>query len=226
MNNNAENAVAEVNDQVETPVVETTKVETPEVKVQVLTIPEVAAAIVKANPELVIHENEATGYKCLITAEKTDLNWKKGLIWNVNCFSKGFNFEFQLYSSKKGAHLVEFVDRFKALANDKIKAENMGLTIRLRIKLPMSLGLDEIVKQATDLIKLVEPVANEVRALLKDEDFVSKKETSKAKKVEEQPKAEDPAKVEEPAVEAPAAEAEVPVTQPKIVEKAAKKSKK
>lgn len=149
-----------------------------------------AVAIAAKLENLVVRPTNSTGYRILGTKENTELNWRKGLFYVLNQYSKGFNLEMQAYSVKKGAHLAEFNPKFQALggkttsAGDSITCEKFGLASRLRIRLPFSVGLDEMVKKAESFIKEVEPTVNEVRALLKDEDFikapkkvVSKKET-------------------------------------------------
>lgn len=206
-----------------------------------------AMAIAEKLGNLVVRPTDSAGYRILGTKENTDLNWRKGLFYVVNQYSKGFNLEMQAYSVKKGAHLAEFNPKFQPLGNtatdagDQIAYEKFGLACRLRIKLPYATGLEEMVKKAESFIKAVEPTVAEVRALLKDEDFikapkkvVSKKETpapvtapvTEVKPVET--KAEVPAEapaeapVQEPAKEEPKAEPAAP----KATSKASKKNDK
>lgn len=206
--------VEEQPQQQETPVTPTAEVKAPEpVKVG---LHETATKIAELMGDLVVRPTDSTGYRILGTKENTDLNWRKGLFYVVNQYSKGFNLEMQAYSVKKGAHLAEFNPKFQPLGNtateagDQISYEKFGLACRLRIKLPFAAGMDEMLKKAQAFIKAVEPTVAEVRALLKDEDFikapkkvVSKKETP----VVAAAPAEAPAAA--PVVEAPAATAPV-----------------
>jgi len=229
------------------PVAKTEEVKKPEVVKVDLHV--AAMAIAEKLGNLVVRPTDSTGYRILGTKENTDLNWRKGLFYVVNQYSKGFNLEMQAYSVKKGAHLAEFNPKFQPLggtsteAGDQIAYEKFGLACRLRIKLPYAAGLEEMVKKAESFIKAVEPTVEAVRALLKDEDFikapkkvVSKKETpvapaavAAAPVAEEKPdetKAELPteapaeAPVQEPVKEEPKGETPAP----KVTNKAAKKN--
>lgn len=198
-----------------------------------------ALAIAEKVGHLMVKPTNSTGYRCLVPRENVELNWRKGLFYEVNQYAKGFTFEMKAYSVKKGAHLAEFNPMFQKLdqivteAGDKIQFEKLGLACRLRIKLPFSLGLEAILTKAAALVKAVNPTVEEVRALLKDEDFikVEKKSEKKVVSTSETPAeapvaaATDTAQVEEHKDEAPAVEpkAEVQPAAPKVQTKPAAK---
>lgn len=199
-----------------------------------------AVAIAEKVGTLTVRPTNSTGYRCLVPCENIELNWRKGLFYEVNQYAKGFTFEMKAYSVKKGAHLAEFNPMFQKLdqivteAGDKIQFEKLGLACRLRIKLPFSLGLETILTKAAALVKAVNPTVEEVRALLKDEDFikVGKKVVSKNETpaVDPAAPATDTVQVEEHKGEAPAVEptkeepkAEEQPATPKVQAKAAAK---
>jgi len=197
------------------------KVETP--AVVPVSVQELAEGVVAVLPILMVRPTESKDYRILGTVAKSEMNWRKGLIYQVLSYSKGLILEAQLYSVKKGAHLAEYKGKFEALITEEIQCLPKGLACRLKIKLPLALGKDGMVAKAVEFINLVEPHFEEVRELLKDEDFLSKKEIAALAK------AAAPAKVEEPAAEAPATEpavteptAEAPA--PTVVKQAAKKN--
>ena len=196
-----------------------------------LDLAETAGKIAAANQFLVVRPTESTGYRILGTVENTDLNWKKGLFYVLNCFSKGFNLEMQAYSVKGGAHLAEFRSKFEDFASEKISIEKFGYAFRLRVKLPFAMGEEAMIAAATEFIALIDPEVQATRLLLKDEDFVSKKESkAKAKLEAEAAKAAAAAPVAtEPVAEAPAQETPAPTAEapaPAVVSKAAKKAAK
>lgn len=191
----------------------------------------VAVAIAAAIPELQVRPTDSTGYRVLGTAQNTDLNWKKGLFYQLSHYAKGLVFELRLYSVKKGAHLEAYAPMFKKFASEKIAYEPLNFACKLRIKMPSTLGEAGMVAAAQEFYTLVEPTVAEVRLLLKDSDFVSKKETKAVPPVAAAPvtesTAEAPAAETAPVAEAPAAAettAEIPAAAPAVVKQAAKKN--
>jgi hypothetical protein len=159
----------------------------------------VAGRVAQIIPTYKVRAGNAKTFVNLTLIEDEKINWKKGLIYLLCRFSKGVNLELWLYSTKGGAHLSQFNDKFRALASDSIKCEKLQHAVKLRIQL-LDSDSDEVVdakiKAFTDAI---EPTVTEVRALV-PAPVVSKKETKAESKVE--------AKTEEtPAVEAPTAPA-------------------
>jgi len=146
-------------------------------------VPEAAEAIAKAFAGLVVQKTESKNYRILGTEVDTDLNWKKGLIYQVYSDASNIRLEMQLYSAKKGAHLVEFVPRFNQFNGAKVgdlvvEQAPKGLATLLRIKLPYALGLEGIAAAAAEFLALVNPEVEAVRALVP----VAPKKEKKAKK--------------------------------------------
>lgn len=196
---------------------ENTNVEvTAEVKpIVTLDLHETATKIAAGVPGLKVRATNSKGYRCIVTEANEDLNWKKGLFFQLNPNAKGFVFELELYSVKGGAHLAEVAPRFAKFASTEIACLKKGFACRLSMKLPFALGEEAIVAKAVEMINLVNPEVEAVRAELKDEDFVSKKES----------KAKAPVAAEAPAAEAPTAEPTTPeAPAPQAVAKAAKKN--
>jgi hypothetical protein len=167
---------------------ETAPAAKPEVKkVEVVKIPlaDGVVAVAASFPGLAVKPTTSETYKIITTAEDGDVNFKKGVFFNLNSSATAFNLELQLYSTKGGAHLVQFVPKFDEfdgveIDGQKIEKQKMGLAARLRIKLPYALGLEGVAALAAKFFALVNPVAEAIRAEVKVEQK-AKKEPKKAK---------------------------------------------
>ena len=234
---------------------ETVATQTPATEVpQTPAAPAPAPVIVKINPKtaaaalvekttLAVNPCGTEAYTCFTTKENSKLNWRKGIIWQITRYATGINFEFRLYSAKQSAHLAEFKDKADALIAEGMTKVKLGLASRYYIKLSDADGEEKAVEKMVALVNVGEPIAQEIRAALKDEDFVSKKETKAAEKAKKEAakleaqkaaealKAQQAEKAAQPPAEAPAPSteeksAEQPVTEvkPQVVSKAAKKN--
>jgi hypothetical protein len=197
-----------------------------------MTLQEGAEKIVSQVDFLAIRPTKSTTYRVMGSKENADLNFKKGLFFSLKNYAKGFVLNLELYSTKKSAHLAQFNDKMRAFAKENIKCSAEGFAVRLHTNLAFADGEEKMIAQAVAFINLLEPAINECRAALKDEDFVSKKESKAVAPEAAAPAAEAPVIPEEPKAEtqpeAPAAEAtvveETPAAAPVIVTKAAKKN--
>ena len=145
---------------------------------EIATIAEIA---VKVSPTYKVRAQKAKTFVNLTLVEDEKTNWKKGLIYLITRYSKGVNFELWMYSTKKGAHLVEFNDQVATLADESVKCEALGLAKKLRLQLADTLSDDAVEAAIEKFMSRIEPVLNEIRSKITIE--VSKKETKKAKEV-------------------------------------------
>ena len=141
----------------------------------------VAAVAVKVSPSYKVRAQKAKTFVNLTLVEDEKVNWKKGLIYLIARYSKGVNFELWMYSTKKGAHLAEFNDLIRPLADESVKCESLGLALKLRLQLPDAMSDDAVEAAIEKFMSRIEPVLNEIRAKIKVD--VSEKKTAKAKKV-------------------------------------------
>jgi hypothetical protein len=152
-----------------------------------------AAAIAAAAVQgLEVRKTSSDSYRIIGTKKDGEVNWRKGLIYVVNSYMSGLRIELQLYSSKKGAHLAEYKDRFNQFAGKKIGAETIeqlpfGLATRLRVKLPYVLGLDGVAKAGAEFIELVDAEVEAVRALITLPEKAKKAKKEAAPKTQAEP---------------------------------------
>jgi hypothetical protein len=136
-----------------------------------LTLEQVAKAVAAVLPGMANRPTKSSGYQCLDTVENTDENWRKGLLYILRQYVGGFTIEMMCYSTKKGAHLAEFKDRFNQFAGAKIGDELIvqrpcGLATVIKVKLPDGLGLEKMVENAKAFFDLVNAEVEAVRALV------------------------------------------------------------
>jgi len=168
------------------------------------TMDQVAAIAVELVPGYKVLQNRSTTFKNLTLIENEKENWKKGLIYLICRYSKGINLEMWMYSTKKGAHLVEHVPTVRTQAQEKgYEVVSLGLAIKVRLQIPHLLSDEEMRAKIQEFMTHLEPTLQEIRGKIPT---VSKKET-KAKK--EEVKAEAVPAIE--ATPAPDAEAAAPV---------------
>lgn len=178
-----------------------------------LGVKDIARLLAEKTP-LAVKESETDVYQVFTTKENGKLNWRKGLIYQAFRYAKGLVFEFQLYSAKQSAHLAGFKNRFDSLVKDGVIKQPKGLASRLTMKIEDSVGMDEAVARAAKFVEEVEVIAEQVRAELPNENFVSKAETKALEKAAKK-LAEEAAKANAPATDpvAPATQ-DVQVTDP------------
>jgi len=126
----------------------------------------VAEAFVTARPEYKIRKTNSKTFRCTTLAENEGINWKKGLVYMINRYSKGINLEMWAYSPKGGVHLAEFNPKFEALASDTIKCEPLGHARKLRIQILDTATTEEMTTQIVSFLDTIEPTVAEVRALV------------------------------------------------------------
>lgn len=185
-------------------------------------IEQILTVALELAPAYKMRKTNSKTFRCMTPIENENANWKKGLVYLAARYSKGINFELWLYSTKKGAHLAEFNDKFRTLANDTIKCEALGLAVKLRVQLPDAMADDVVRSTIEKFLATVEPTVTEVRALVPA--VVSKAETAKAAKAAAEA-AKTVAVPEVPVVEATTEVAEAPVSK-RQAKKAAKRAAK
>jgi hypothetical protein len=141
----------------------------------------VAAEFMKICPSYKVRKTASKTFRCMTPADDEAANWKKGLVYFITRFSKGVNLEMWCYSTKSGAHLAAYNDRFKALAGDTIKCEPLGHAVKLRIQIKDTADDTAVTEQITAFLATVEPVVTEVRAEI-PAPVVAEKKAPKAKK--------------------------------------------
>ena len=126
----------------------------------------VAELFVKNASAYKIRKTASKTFRCLTLTENENANWKKGLVYMVNRYAKGVNLELWLYSTKGGAHLAEFKDKFEALASDTIKCEPLGHAVKLRTQILDATTEDDADAQIAAFIAAVDPTVTTVRDLV------------------------------------------------------------
>ena len=195
--------------------------------VKAITMEELAMAVAKECDDLVMRQTTGTSYKHLGTKVDGEVNFKKGMFYEIVPNAKGLTMNMLAYSTKQGAHLVEFRPMVEKLIGDGISIGNKGLAWKLFIKLPHELGLDGMVKSFKKFHEKINPTIEEIRKLVVPQGRAIiapapvPQVVSTPAPVAEVPVVETPAPVVEAPVQAPV-QAPVKI---KAVNKASKKSK-
>ena len=129
----------------------------------VITKEQFVEEVAKVCEDLVVRQTTGTSYKHLGTKVDGEVNFKKGMFYEVVTNSKGLTVNMLAYSTKQGAHLVEFRPLVEKLIGDGITIGNKGLAWKLVINLPNTLGLEKMVAEFKKFHEKINPTIEAIR---------------------------------------------------------------